>query len=69
MVACLGALGAKAVQPVLDVPPGWYRVRLIRDDKEERKYEFLEAVADYPQDDGPDWRITLQRWPKPGSGI
>ena len=43
------------------VPPGVYRVRLEVDATEVSKHEFLEALEEYPDGDGPDWTLHLNR--------
>lgn len=59
-LSCLSRLGHPPPAVVI-VEPGTYRATLRRDDAAESAHAFLEGQSAYPEGEGPDWRLRLQR--------
>ncbi|MEW6735970.1 MAG: hypothetical protein AB1489_32045 [Acidobacteriota bacterium] len=60
-VASLGSLGSQYLNPIIVVDPGVYRINININEMEEQKHDFLEDIDEYPQNDGPDWIIQIER--------
>ena len=43
------------------VPAGLYQVHLISNSKEQQKHELLVDIKSYPENDGPDWTIYMNK--------
>jgi hypothetical protein len=61
VVDSLHKLGDPDVRPLVTISPGRYRARLIGNEAEEAKHQFLDDVTAYPEKDGPDWTLYLQK--------
>ncbi len=59
VVADLTNLGNEGLESLMSVTPGIYRVGL--SNHEDGSHEFLEEIDDYPEHDGPDWTLFLQK--------
>ncbi|MBI2931055.1 MAG: hypothetical protein HYY16_05340 [Planctomycetes bacterium] len=61
IIASLRELGSPALEPAVTVQPGVYQLGLTVDATQEMEHEFLHDPDAYPEDDGPDFVIEMQR--------
>jgi len=61
IVESLTRLGSTSLIPLITITPGRYRVAFVRNDDEEIKHQCLDDRSLYSDDEGPDWKIYMQR--------
>jgi hypothetical protein len=59
-VCCMSEHGSESLEPLVCIEPGVYRASLERTDEEGYHLEVNE-LSDYPEDEGPDFRIRRRR--------
>ncbi len=59
IVENLPKLGLNVLRPMVVVPPGVYRVRLVSSSEQVNEHSFLEHLDEYPEGEGPDWILYL----------